>query len=518
MTNRPNVTCDPNDGPKTTAAVLRHELLRGARRSAQTGTRSGNAGRNTVRGPGFQRTDLSLFKNFDFAGRHRLQVRVEAFNLWNQARFGQPVGTFGAVNFGQITTAEDGRVIQLGDQVLVLAGSGLGARGSEPRITLSRTPSLDHADTAVMRRVNTGRPRLRRFGRGHAAVASRCRPRSACSAQAPAIVAAPGLRPVVTDGVASTIVDETTALVWARADRAARLPRRVGDDASGSTTCAACAGRQRSRAVTSPPACICPICRAGSASSTACASRISPTCAGGASRSPAASAPHRRARRATSRSCSRPTRWGRAGASTRRYGGMQTYASMLGVEPDLFVQPRRHHLRRSAGRARRDARRRRHLAQPAERREGQGRRDARRVPRQLPLQPAGRAHAALQRRRCRSSRCGTTTRCATTGIPSAARTATSATPRSSVALLAARARQAQFEYTPLPSTATTPSVCTARVRYGPVEVFLLDHRSYRGANSANRQASPGPDDRASRRRAGGVAEGARWRRAPPPGR
>ena len=80
---------------------------------AQTGERPGNAGRNSVRGPGFQRTDLSIFKNFDFAGRHRLQVRIEGFNLFNQPRFGQPNGVIGSAPFGQITTAEDGRIVQL---------------------------------------------------------------------------------------------------------------------------------------------------------------------------------------------------------------------------------------------------------------------------------------------------------------------------------------------------------------------------------------------------------------------
>jgi len=113
MTNRPDVTCDPNDGPKTTTRYFDTTCFV-ALPLAETGTRFGNVGRNTVRGPGFQRTDLSVFKNFDFAGRHRIQARIEAFNVWNQARFGQPNGTFGAVNFGQITSAEDGRVIQLG--------------------------------------------------------------------------------------------------------------------------------------------------------------------------------------------------------------------------------------------------------------------------------------------------------------------------------------------------------------------------------------------------------------------
>ena len=59
----------------------------------------------------------------------------------------------------------------------------------------------------------------------------------------------------------------------------------------------------------------------------------------------------------------------------------------------------------------------------------------------------------------------------------------------SVALLAARARQAQFEYTPLPLVGADPERRYRSVRYGSVEVFLLDYRSYRASNSANRQVT-----------------------------
>ena len=113
MTSRPDVTCDPNDGPRTTAQYFNTTCFTPLS-LAQTGERPGNAGRNAVRGPGFQRTDLSIFKNFDFATRHRIQVRVEGFNIWNQPRFGQPNGTIGTAPFGQITSADDGRVVQLG--------------------------------------------------------------------------------------------------------------------------------------------------------------------------------------------------------------------------------------------------------------------------------------------------------------------------------------------------------------------------------------------------------------------
>ena len=114
LTNRANVTCDANDGPKTTVQYFNTSCFT-RRPVALTGPNNpSNQGRNTVRGPGFQRTDMSLFKNFDFAGHHRIQVRVEAFNLFNQARFGQPIGNPGASNFGAITSADDGRIIQLG--------------------------------------------------------------------------------------------------------------------------------------------------------------------------------------------------------------------------------------------------------------------------------------------------------------------------------------------------------------------------------------------------------------------
>lgn len=112
QTQRPDVTCDPNNGPKTTAQWFDTSCFVG-RTLAASGERPGNAGRNSVRGPGFQSTDLSVFKNFDFLSHHRVQLRVEAFNVWNQARFRNPSGTFGTAPFGQITIAEDGRIIQL---------------------------------------------------------------------------------------------------------------------------------------------------------------------------------------------------------------------------------------------------------------------------------------------------------------------------------------------------------------------------------------------------------------------
>jgi alkaline phosphatase D len=58
----------------------------------------------------------------------------------------------------------------------------------------------------------------------------------------------------------------------------------------------------------------------------------------------------------------------------------------------------------------------------------------------------------------------------------------------SVALLAARAKRAFFEYQPLRFDPVDPERIYRSWRHGPaLEIFALDMRSYRGANSANRQ-------------------------------
>jgi hypothetical protein len=118
LTNRPNMTCDPNaNAPQTTAQWFDTSCFT-RRPLATTGTGLGSEPRNPIRGPGFAETDLSLFKNIDVHANNRIQVRVETFNLFNQTHFNQPNGTIGSSTFGQITSAGDGRVVQLGIKYL----------------------------------------------------------------------------------------------------------------------------------------------------------------------------------------------------------------------------------------------------------------------------------------------------------------------------------------------------------------------------------------------------------------
>jgi hypothetical protein len=55
-----------------------------------TEARFGNAGFNTLRGPGVAQWDLGLFRQINLSGRKNVQVRVEAFNLTNRPQFNNP--------------------------------------------------------------------------------------------------------------------------------------------------------------------------------------------------------------------------------------------------------------------------------------------------------------------------------------------------------------------------------------------------------------------------------------------
>ncbi len=74
----------------------------------------GNAGRNLFSGPGYSSTSLSLTKGLRLPGRlGRVQVRAEAFNVFNQVNFGAPEARLINPNFGRILTAGDPRIVQL---------------------------------------------------------------------------------------------------------------------------------------------------------------------------------------------------------------------------------------------------------------------------------------------------------------------------------------------------------------------------------------------------------------------
>ena len=71
--------------------------------------------RNSIEGPAFWTVDLSVSRLIPVAGRHRIEVRVETFNLFNNFNWGNPVTNFNAATFGRILTQSgDPRIMQFG--------------------------------------------------------------------------------------------------------------------------------------------------------------------------------------------------------------------------------------------------------------------------------------------------------------------------------------------------------------------------------------------------------------------
>ena len=75
----------------------------------------GNYEIGQVRGPALINTDFSVFKRTRLGGARSLELRLETFNLFNHAHFGNPNTSFGNSQFGRITSTRlPSREIQLG--------------------------------------------------------------------------------------------------------------------------------------------------------------------------------------------------------------------------------------------------------------------------------------------------------------------------------------------------------------------------------------------------------------------
>ncbi len=133
LTFRPNQICNPNSFAgrqagtganqhffNTACFALPTVVMGGV--TLVDNSQSGNASRNSVLGPGFNTTDMSVFKSLNFNDRDQFEFRFEVFNIFNEAHFSNPSGSFSpttTTTFGQITSTvgNDSRVIQMGVKV-----------------------------------------------------------------------------------------------------------------------------------------------------------------------------------------------------------------------------------------------------------------------------------------------------------------------------------------------------------------------------------------------------------------
>jgi hypothetical protein len=74
----------------------------------------GNSGRGILRSPAFANIDISVVREFHFTERMRLQVRSEAFNLFNHPNLGLPATAIGSAGVGVIgSVVNNERQIQM---------------------------------------------------------------------------------------------------------------------------------------------------------------------------------------------------------------------------------------------------------------------------------------------------------------------------------------------------------------------------------------------------------------------
>jgi hypothetical protein len=74
----------------------------------------GNTGKNILRGPRYFDADLALLKSAKINDRVSLAFRAEFYNALNNVNFNMPDGGVTDSNFGQITSAMDPRILQMG--------------------------------------------------------------------------------------------------------------------------------------------------------------------------------------------------------------------------------------------------------------------------------------------------------------------------------------------------------------------------------------------------------------------
>jgi hypothetical protein len=112
--DRPNVTGDPSLSESDRTETRWFDTSKFSMPAFGT---FGNAGRNTLGGPGYQNISLAVIKLIPL-GAARLQGRFEVFNLLNSANLDLPDAYLGSPTFGQILSAGSPRRIQLGIRAL----------------------------------------------------------------------------------------------------------------------------------------------------------------------------------------------------------------------------------------------------------------------------------------------------------------------------------------------------------------------------------------------------------------
>ena len=123
--NRPNLLCDPNENAPHTLQQWFNIACFERNPTATSGIPNvpGNSPRGVIQGPSTKRVDFTMSKNIRFGENTSLQLRGEAFNIFNKTNFRSFAAVPNALNvtstnFGAIGAVRDPRTIQLGAKLI----------------------------------------------------------------------------------------------------------------------------------------------------------------------------------------------------------------------------------------------------------------------------------------------------------------------------------------------------------------------------------------------------------------
>jgi hypothetical protein len=118
---RPNQLCDPNENaPNTISQYFDTSCFqRNPTINAGLPNTPGNAGRGVIKGPLTTRFDFTLSRTVKFRESLSLQLKAEAYNIFNHTNFRAFTSTnVTSTGFGQIETVRDPRTMQLAAKFL----------------------------------------------------------------------------------------------------------------------------------------------------------------------------------------------------------------------------------------------------------------------------------------------------------------------------------------------------------------------------------------------------------------
>nr|MDQ2900642.1 TonB-dependent receptor [Acidobacteriota bacterium] len=112
--DRANIVGDPRLDPHRARAQAVNRWFNTAAFAAGAIGMDGNAARNLLDAPGIRNVDMGIFRDFALRERVKLQARAEFTNFFNLVSLNAPNATLTSSNFGQITSAQSMRQLQLG--------------------------------------------------------------------------------------------------------------------------------------------------------------------------------------------------------------------------------------------------------------------------------------------------------------------------------------------------------------------------------------------------------------------